>query len=296
MNYTTFKESIVAAIRGKLTAEESIMEHKMFKTNMVLDAITLKSEGSTVSPTIYPRDMYADYMRDVTRGTDKISEIADRALLFMHKKTLVSGEDLNTEELFCRENIQIKLVNTRANEEYLKTLPHRETLDLSIVYYVSIKINDGNGSITITNALAEKHGYSEEMLYNIAIENLKNSGETRVSSISNLFPVCDVGMYVIYNESRLFGSRAVLLPEELLKLADIFGGDFLLLPSSVHDWIAVPYANEIEAFTEMVYEVNRFQVSPQERLSNNVYRYNSAVGAIEILYDSDKPLVDEMEV
>lgn len=300
MNYTTFKESIVAAIKEKLTPEESIMESKMFKTNVALDAITLKSEGNTVFPTIYLQSMYANYMRNVREGVDNIAELVDRAMIMMRKAAPVSGKDLNTEELFRSENIRIKLVNTKANEEFLKTLPHREFLDLSITYYVGIAIGDDNGSITITNELAEKHGYSEEILYDTAMENLKNSGEARVDDMGNLIPLdnelCGSGMYVICNESRLFGARTVLLPEELKKLANVFGGDFMLLPSSIHEWIAVPYSSEIDNFKDMVYEINRFQVSPQERLSDSVYRYNSAAGTIEILYKSEKPLTSEMEV
>lgn len=296
MNYTTFKESIVAAIKEKLTPEESIMESRIFKTNVTLDAITLNTEGNNVSPTIYIQNMYADFVN----GKTAITELVDYALNMLRKEAPVSGKDLNTEELFRSENIQMKLVNTRANEEFLKTLPHREFLDLSIIYYVGIAIEDGNGSITITNELAEKHGYSEKMLYDTAMENLKSSGEARVDDMGNLIPIdedlCGPAMYVICNESRLFGARTVLLSEELLKLANVFGGDFMLLPSSIHEWIAVPYSGEIDNFKDMVYEINRLQVSPQERLSDSVYRYNRETGTIEVLYKSEKPLTSEMEV
>lgn len=68
--------------------------------------------------------------------------------------------------------------------------------------------------------------------------------------------------------------------KQMLKsAAQILDGDFLLLPSSVHELILMPMEQEEEEgaqarqFAAMVQEVNDTQVEEDEILSYHVYRY-----------------------
>ena len=66
----------------------------------------------------------------------------------------------------------------------------------------------------------------------------------------------------------------MLFPEELKKIADDWGCDLYILPSSVHEVIVLPdLKEEVETLREMVCDVNENQVDKVERLSNSVYHY-----------------------
>lgn len=85
----------------------------------------------------------------------------------------------------------------------------------------------------------------------------------------------DVEMYVITNSHKIFGAASILSTRILNAVSYLIGGDFIILPSSIHECIAVPYGKmESEELREMVREVNDNQVSPEDRLTYNVYKYS----------------------
>ena len=82
-------------------------------------------------------------------------------------------------------------------------------------------------------------------------------------------------MYVISNSTGINGAVSMLYENELHKLANQMEDDLYVLPSSIHEVIAVPASmgnpNEL---AEMVSEINMNQVALEERLSNQVYHYD----------------------
>ena len=70
------------------------------------------------------------------------------------------------------------------------------------------------------------------------------------------------------------------------KAAEIYGGDFVILPSSVHDLVLIPDVakpEEAEQLANMVQEINETRVLAEEVLSGHVYRYCHQTGEIVIL-------------
>lgn len=64
-------------------------------------------------------------------------------------------------------------------------------------------------------------------------------------------------------------------------LAEKYGTDLYILPSSIHELIAVPaYGEESDNLAGIVKEVNRSAVLPEDKLSDTVYRYCRAKGII----------------
>lgn len=88
-------------------------------------------------------------------------------------------------------------------------------------------------------------------------------------------------MYVMTNENKVWGAISMLWQESLQKLADELESDLLILPSSVHEIILLPveeeqYSNEY--LQDMVRDINRDHVEPEEVLSDHIYRYLRASG------------------
>ena len=80
--------------------------------------------------------------------------------------------------------------------------------------------------------------------------------------------------YVISNKSSIKGASAILNKKVLKEFAQKLNiSKFLVLPSSVHEMLLLPYTDEIdiEEFSQMVKEVNCSQVKPEERLTDRAY-------------------------
>ena len=73
-----------------------------------------------------------------------------------------------------KKNIVFRLINTERNKEYLKDKPHREFLDLSIVYNIMYHSSIGTiVSQAITNEMAKSLELSEEQLFAYATVNTR---------------------------------------------------------------------------------------------------------------------------
>ena len=79
-------------------------------------------------------------------------------------------------------------------------------------------------------------------------------------------------MSVLTNKGKLVGAGMLAVPEVLKKA---FGTmPQLILPSSIHEVITMPYGIfPIEEAKEVVRDVNAEQVKPEEQLSDSVYIY-----------------------
>ena len=60
-------------------------------------------------------------------------------------------------------------------------------------------------------------------------------------------------------------------------IAEKVGGEFYILPSSVHELLIIPRNadTDLKSLESMVQEVNATQVAPEERLSDHVYAYDT---------------------
>ena len=92
----------------------------------------------------------------------------------------------------------------------------------------------------------------------------------------------DAGLYVITNSRSNRGASAVCCPGVLGEASELLGGDFYLLPSSIHEMIAVPaqLAGSGERLGGMVREINRTVLSEEEFLADTVYFYRAAEGRL----------------
>lgn len=90
-------------------------------------------------------------------------------------------------------------------------------------------------------------------------------------------------MFVLSNKRKINGASIILYNEPLDELSDKLSDDLLIMPSSIHEVLAIP-ASSMDAIDlkQMVREVNDTEVSEQEILGYSVYRYNRETGTIEV--------------
>ena len=197
-----------------------------------------------------------------------------------------------------KDHIICKLVNAEMNKDYLADKPFTPVEDLAVIYAIDLGGNEsGHMTAPITNKLLESYGITEQELHDIAIHNLAESQiefkTMRDVLVDMMFPEGiqegdprafmlppeeeNPSMYVLSNADKLNGAAAILDSKTMEDISEKLGGDFIVLPSSIHEVIVLPVNEDMDRQTleAMVQDVNAGQVAPEERLSDHVYMYDS---------------------
>ena len=188
------------------------------------------------------------------------------------------------------------LLSTEENKELLEDLVSTPMLDLSVAYVIRGELaGEYTASIKITQELLETYGVSVGQLHMQAVGNMEMDGyefQDLKDLVMRRFPtevtVEERGennkteIYILTNSANLYGAAGILNRKLLREFAG--NRDFIILPSSIHETIFIPVTNETDQkfFDEMVSEVNRTQVSLEERLADHSYYYDAAIGEIRM--------------
>lgn len=128
-----------------------------------------------------------------------------------------------------------------------------------------------------------------EMMFEAMLDEL-NLNETELEQYKTMAPKPEnlletsdslegFDMCVLTNDARFNGANAILNENLLEKLFEKTGSDFVIVPSSIHEVIIIPNLDNVpiglEELPGIIAEINGNEVSPEERLSNKVYRYDS---------------------
>ena len=316
MNYEIFKEVVAEKFMEYMPEQYQGMRLRVEpvnKVNKVLDGITLVGSGAgrSVSPTLYINHMYEHYLE--TENLQEVLQSAARRMDMAFKEMPEVG-DVNLEG--AKDNIVFQVINTLQNEDMLRDMPHREFQDLSIIYRWVVKVDEnGIQSSAIRNNLAEQLGMNEEQLFKCAVENTRRIFPPTVKSMNEVIremfisdgmpaEVADmmIGempedkmMWVISNDRGINGAGSMLYEDNLHKLAMKLETDLYILPSSVHECIAVSTnVGDPYELAEMVSEINMGQVALEDRLSNQVYHYDKDARRLTLATDTPNKRLDGM--
>ena len=316
MNYEIFKEVVAEKFMDYMPEQYQGMRLRVEpvnKVNKVLDGITLVGSGAgrSVSPTLYINHMYEHYLE--TENLQEVLQSAARRMDVAFKEMPEVG-DVNLES--AKDNIVFQVINTLQNEDMLRDMPHREFQDLSIIYRWVVKVDEnGIQSSAIRNNLAEQLGMNEEQLFKCAVENTRRIFPPTVKSMNDVIremfisdgmpaEVADmmIGempedkmMWVISNDRGINGAGSMLYEDNLHKLAMKLETDLYILPSSVHECIAVSTnVGDPYELAEMVSEINMGQVALEDRLSNQVYHYDKDARRLTLATDTPNKRLDGM--
>lgn len=325
MNYEEFKKAVIENFSSFLPDEYQHLDvstTRSMKVNREIDSLVCRDLTSEINagPSVPINDMFERYEKgeDFDEIMSRVAETVAGAFDDMPKEFAESGLDFDS----AKDRIVMCLVNTEQNSEMLKQVPHREFEDLSIIYRWCIS-HDGTGmkSTIVNDGLAERIGVNEEELYRLATENTKEVMPTTVRSMEEVITEMIMGdlldsdpelenddlgledmisnlstknpMFVISNKFNMFGASAILYEENLHMLAEKLDDNLFILPSSIHECIAVPASmGSAEELSAMVLEVNTEQVELADRLSNNVYHYDKDMRTLKLASDNPVKRLD----
>ena len=279
MNYELFKQIIAERIKDFLppgfvnyTANISVVR----KVNQEKDTLIMMPENHNdiaAMPNIYLDEMYEEFKQ----CGDLDAVLHSIALLIIHYTGRFTREELNLDFRDKKDAIVMNLINTERNRELLKTVPHREVLDLSVVYRIIMgQEAQSMATVLVDNRIMEELELTQDELEQIAYENTGRMFPVEI------FKLTDV-LYIMTNQPKVHGATTMVFEEAVRVLADRIGGDFYLIPSSIHEVLAVPEEQgSPEKLIKMLEEGNRVCGMGNEILSNSVYFYRRETGGFTI--------------
>ena len=83
-------------------------------------------------------------------------------------------------------------------------------------------------------------------------------------------------LYIATNSDCVLGAGVIMYPGFLKKAAKVLGGNFYLLPSSIHEFLFLPDTGDCdyESLNDMVKTINENEVTLREQLSDRVLYYD----------------------
>jgi len=303
MNYGEFTQEFVKSLVSKLAEQDTAVETnftEVVKLNESYEALIVRPKGSLVGVSLPIEKFYASY-KDGT----PYSLVVDRAV-----ETYIKGfkekPEFNEDELHdyekLREKLAIEVVSSEANKDLLLTIPHQTLEDMAVVYrFVLNSDEDGRASILVTNQILDHMGVTPEQLHADALENspiirplvIKGMSEVMAemmgaeqAEMMGIVPVApeDEQMFVATVPDKVNGAGVLAYQDFMDQAAERAGGDFFILPSSIHEILIVPDNGKmnLKELETIVKEVNETQVAPADKLTDSVYHYDSKEKIFEL--------------
>jgi len=268
---------------------------------VVQHGLTLRRNDERVAPVFYINQFFERYKN----GELSVDDILSQIIVEYEKLPTPSFPDIN--EMMSApdfiDRITLRLVNEPANKSTIecRKLVHHQIAetDLVVLFYATV-VSDENssGSIAITEELMKRylpdvadgcelyekiiHRKSEVVKFESIGSVIERMMKERLEEIPQI-PFEDDFMFVLTNDSTSYGAGALFTDaarEEILKKFP--EGEVTVLPSSVHETLILKTCEDenIEMLQEMVYSVNRAEVSREEFLSDDVFHYNAKTGKL----------------
>lgn len=329
MDYTMFKELVNDKFMDYMPEHlrnGNLSIDKVNKINGAKDGLHIYQEGEKGAPTVYVDDMYEEFKR----SGDLEATLKEFAGIYAEAVEKMPPIPMNLLTENAKDKIYMVIINTESNKDILKDAPHREVNDTSVIYRIMISDDEkGIGSALITNHIAEELGLDEEQLFKLAVGNTPKIFPPVVKPMSQVIFGMLTGdggmpkdvaeqvmegmqgenemMWIISNNKGVSGAVNMLFEKNLHELSKGLNEDLYILPSSIHEVIAVPASmGDPKELAEMVQQVNMDVVDVSERLSNQVYHYDrdarkltmatdtpnkgilNTVADVELVYDKEQ--------
>ena len=298
MNINEFVNEVRGNIKGFLpkayeNAEVSVTEYQ--KLNVIYEGLMVKREKEMISPIINLDQFYEIYQNQ----PETTMEVICRRIAKVVMETPI---EVNLNPIMdyniAKYNLFIRVSSAEKNKDILANVPHQLKEDLAITYHLITNMRGGElSSLLIKNDLLKQYGITAEQLHEDAMNSSPHIMPQEVSSIGMIREFLEQdpfmmsseendmlqesepapSFYVVTNQKKLDGAGVIFYPGMMEYLGSLFCQDYFILPSSIHEMIVLPDNGEniVNELKMMVSEINATQVTPSERLTDEVYHFDT---------------------
>ena len=303
MDFEEFKEQIAKDLKEVLYSrygmDASVEQRTVEKLNSAYDALTVKPEDCEIGVSMNLDTLYDAYRNGEAYDVvlNKAAELADGSL---RNKPEFNIENIMNYDVM-KETLVMEVVSADRNADFLKNIPHKNIEDLAVVYRFQVcGMEDGHGTILVTNDLLDKYGITAEQLHADALEKApeiqpivfegmaevlaRQMGVENVEMLGLNVPPEEEQMIVVSVEGNVHGAGVLAYRDFCEKASERVGNQsFFLLPSSIHELLIIPDNGkfDVPSLEMMVREVNATTVDPAEQLTDNVYHYDAEAKIFE---------------
>lgn len=266
---------------------------------MTKAGLSISEKGSTRSIAIYFDDFYPEYLNGVS-----LSQISRDIVEINLEHEFPEVLDIDFADYKAiKDKLRIRLVGSEHNAAYLKAgIYQTHPMGAEVVYVELQRSSEGTMVSRVTHSMVEEWGVPEREVFAAALENTQKK---EPASFLPLIEGIDVilGMvnlevnevnkeepYVLCNKNRDNGASVLLYPGMLEELHEKMGGDFYILPSSIHEVMILSKEAglPVEELNSMIKEINREMVHPQEQLGNVAYEFQGETGRLQKCKTAEK--------
>ena len=313
MNFEEFKQQLMEDLKEALSrrvgTEVAVEENEVHKLQQEsYDGIVVRKENESIGVNVDATRLYSD-LEQGRAYEDVLHYAVDIAQKGFEDAPKIDISQIMNYEVM-KHSLITQLIPVTGNEDMLANIPHKQIEDLALVYRFSVGRDEhGQSTILVKNDMLDRYGITAEQLHEDAMmsapqieePSMKTLFETTVEIMGEDFfelmgevePAMP-GVYVCTNESKHHGASVLMYPDFMDEVADKLGGDFYIIPSSIHETLLFP-AKDVENYHDleaMVREVNETQVAPEERLSDNVYHYDAEAKVFELAKHQEERIAD----
>jgi len=317
MNYNEFAKAFREQIKSYLPAEfkeAEVQTINVKKNNDVEKEGVSMNYSPEISVVFYPEDLYIPYQYGIP--FEEIMQKAARGFL----DSIISEEQVSATNFgydAIKDKLLVAVCNAEKNTELLQYIPHEIRENFALIYKVFMGIDDdGDGFITVNNNLMEIWGIDREELQKQAWENMHKRLPYNLRTIETVLNKHATNneidekyreklrqlakrsdLYVLTNEANVFGASYMFDYELLDKIARKLGGDFMVIPSSVHEVLVkkVEADTSVDMVKGIIWKVNREELRPEEFLSDELYVFDSIEKKLSIANVQDMWLEENDE-
>lgn len=286
MNYEEFKRMLENELKKHLPSDYMNAEIRFETLNKLgnsYEAMTVRKPGQSAVVAMNITQFYKEYMEMPIKGWI-LDTIADA--IIENENITFNNADL-TEYEAVKDRLFIRLSNAEYNENLLSTVPHRIVEDLAVTYHIQIQgpVQDGLYSTIVNNTLLEQYGVTADQLHEDAMINSPRLFPPTLRTMREVLMGCGVlpdepgspKMYVLSNPENINGAAALMYENAMEEAAKVLDGDYVVLPSSVHEVILLPDNGSLDysELEQMVIQVNNSIVKQEDKLSDHVYKYDA---------------------
>ena len=253
--------------------------------------ISVQPEGAAAAATFNVNPAYEQYRANETNERTIIDGIVTDV-----KRTASSFPAFELSDIMdyekVKDHLMMQVVPAERNQDMLADIPHRTVEDIAVVYRIELPDHPERSATTlVTNRLLEQYGITSEQLHEDALSAqtknhppvFRNMSDMMAEMSGGMMDLTESPIWVATVKGGQYGAAVIQIPEFMEKTAEQLGGDFFILPSSVHECLFIldDGSYDRKELEDMVQNVNATEASEAEFLSDSVYHYDSKAHIFE---------------